>query len=844
MEKNNLIGQQIQGYRITRKLGSGGFGTVYLGVKEDLGKQYKTAIKYISLPDPDGYDAAMQDYGYDRAAVHGYFEKMVQGITNEINTLLALSKKDNRYIVAYYDHDIQKSQDPLHYDIFMRMEYLTPLTRHIRRAGMTLGEVIKLGLNMCDALSLCHGSSVIHRDIKEANIFINEDGQYKLGDFGVAKDAIGATQSGSIKGTISYMAPELYRREPYNSSVDIYSLGIVLYKLLNSQRMPFMPSAPAEFTADDKELAETKRLRGETPPLPEKAQNRLGEIVVKACSAKSDRYATAEELKTDIQGFLQTLTAEEYGGIVIPPVAGGGEPQDFYDEDSLQSSTWKQVSLDNTISQPTEWVPAAQNPYGEQNWPENRQDAPQQNVPDGGQNKAPKKKRHPVLAAVIGVVVLAAGVAGWITFSRVTNPVNQFQKAIQDNDFAKASQLYQDKLKSDSKDNLAKATTFILDHAKEVKEQYLRSEIEYETALNQLQEMENIGIVKKEDISPLIEEINEIRTSRAAFENAKKEMESGNYKEAINDFHKVLQNDPNYTEAQDKLAQAVKGYKEDLIASLSGFEKDKKYKEAILALKEGLLVVPNDADLQAKITDYEKKMEDNVTLTVDELIRDTKSTASESEDYVVAIKKLRDAEKQYPKREEIKSAISEMEAAYVARELTKAEQLAKESKFEEAVSLLGEAQKQVPGDASLENAIKDYKGKYPVLLQQMVHFTGKDLENGGQEKDNLQNMQKNIVVLKDDHSSSYTFENVYKLKGEYQKITGSWYLPFEQRSYTSSYTSVLEIYGDEKLLFSAEMKAGVEPVSFDVDLTGVNDIKISVKSNYYAKLANVQLFKR
>ena len=252
MTENTLIGQQIQGYHIVQKLGSGGYGTVYLGEKEDLGKKYQTAIKHISMPDAEGYESVLQDYGYDKMATQAHFEKMVEGITAEINTLLDLSKKDNRYIVAYYDHDIQRSETPLRFDIFLRMEYLTPLNSHVRRKGFTLGEVIKLGLNMCDALSLCHNSGVMHRDIKEANIFISENGNFKLGDFGVAKAVFEATQAGSIKGTASYMAPEIYLREPYDSSVDIYSLGIVLYKLLNNQRLPFMPDAPAPFTVDDR----------------------------------------------------------------------------------------------------------------------------------------------------------------------------------------------------------------------------------------------------------------------------------------------------------------------------------------------------------------------------------------------------------------------------------------------------------------------------------------------------------------------------------------------------------------------------------------------------------------
>lgn len=825
MTDNNLIGQQIQGYTITKKLGSGGYGTVYLGVKEDLGKQYQTAIKHISMPDAEGYESVLQDYGYDKAAAQVHFEKMVEGITSEIHMLLELSKKDNRFIVAYYDHDIQKSFDPLRFDIFIRMEYLTPLSRHIRKNGITIGEVIKLGLNMCDALSLCHHSGVIHRDIKEANIFVNESGHYKLGDFGVAKAVIETSQAGSIKGTASYMAPEIYLREPYDSSVDIYSLGIVLYKLLNNQRLPFMPDAPAPFTVDDKNTAETRRLKGDQPPLPANAKNRLGEIVVKACSVKSERYTNAEDFKKDLQEFLSTMEETEYDRIVVPQAADGGEYSNAESENTEQSYSQTQgatVSMGVQSSPQAAPLIAKQNPYAE---------------------KPKKKKKSLVIASVIGFIVIAVCIAGYVSFSKMNDPLKRFQEAVQENDFVKAAQLYQDKLKSGNSDKLAEAATFITDQADEIKGKYIQREIEYEDALNQLQELEKIGIVSKNEIEPVIGEINEIRTSRAAYENAENEMESGDYKAAINDFHKVIPNDPDYESAQKKLAEAIKSYKDELMDSLSELEADKRYKDAISALKEGLLVVPDDADLLAEIADYEKKIEDDLTLTIDEIIRDAKSVVSESDDYTTALTDLRAADKQYPNRDEIKAVIGEMEESYVSRELAEAEKLANDSKYEEAVERLGEALKLSPDNEAIEKAIEEYKAKYPTLLQQMVFFTGENLGNGGQELDNLQNMQINIVTASS--TIDPRFDNIYKLNGKYKRITGNWYQPFDRRS--DKARKVLKIYGDGRLLFSSEMGAGIEPVSFNVDLTGIEELEIiSVGKRYvgdgFAKLANVQLY--
>lgn len=818
----DLIGQEIQGYTITKKLGSGGYGTVYLGVKEDLGKEYRTAIKYISIPDREGYESALQDYCYDKAAVLAYFEKIVEGITSEINTLLELSKKDNRYIVAYYDHDIRKTLDPLRFEIFMRMEYLIPLNSHIRQKGITIGEVIRLGLNMCDALSLCHGNGVMHRDIKEANIFVSEDGAYKLGDFGVAKAAIETTQTGSIKGTASYMAPEIYLREPYDTSVDLYSLGIVLYKLLNNQRLPFMPPAPVAFTADDKNAAETRRLKGEKPPLPINAENKLGEIVVRACSIKGERYTKAEDMREELQKYLETLTEEEISRVVVPQAADNDGNSDSYSESSLTYTQTQGATI----------TMGAQVQGGLQEQASITKQNPYVPVPE---KKKKGKRGIKIAAAVVAVVVI---VAGYVAISRLFDPVKRFQEAVQNSDFVKAGQLYRDKLASGDSGKRADAAAFLVDYAEEIRGRYYRGEMEYEDALNQLQELGKLDVVSADTLKPMIDEINEMRTSRAAYDNAQKEMEAGDYEAAINDLHKVIQTDANYENAQTQLAEAVKGYKEAVLASLSGFEPEKQYEEAISTLQAGLLIVPDDADFLAKIQDYEKKIENERSLTIDRIIREAKSAASVSEDYGTVLTDLRSAAKQYSSSEALKEAIREVEDAYVEKMLADAVPFAEESEYEEAVALLNEALKLVPENEMIKSAIKEYESKYPVLLQQMTYFTGKNLENEGQEQDNLQGTQVNIVTPNE-------FTNVYKLNGQYNKITGNWYQPFDERSDGS--IQILEIFGDGNLLFSSKMCGGIEPVSFSVNLTGIEELKITLKRDYYysngqAKLADVRLY--
>ncbi|MCH5314354.1 MAG: protein kinase [Eubacterium sp.] len=101
------------------------------------------------------------------------------------------------------------------------------------------------------------------------------------------------------------MAPEVYRDLPYNHTVDIYSLGIVLYRLLNHNRAPFLPKYPNTITYSDRENALSMRIKGEPIPDIDSIPRELNELVKKACAFNpADRYNSACELKNDLNVFL------------------------------------------------------------------------------------------------------------------------------------------------------------------------------------------------------------------------------------------------------------------------------------------------------------------------------------------------------------------------------------------------------------------------------------------------------------------------------------------------------------------------------------------------------------
>lgn len=305
-------------WHITEQIGEGSYGRVYIIERHELGQTYRSALKAITVPgSQDEIRSSMSD-GMTLEDVTGYYKNVANNIINEF--ILMSKLKGNSHIVSYEDHMIMEHEDDIGWDILIRMELLTPLVELTSQSQMEENEVIKLGVDLCKALELCRMYDIIHRDIKPENIFIAANGDYKIGDFGVAK-TIEKTKMGlSRKGTYLYMAPEIYSSRPYGPTVDIYSLGIVMYKLLNENRLPFLPEYPKPIAPVDKEEALHKRLRGDNIPEPKNGSRRLRQIVLKACAYKpEDRYESAEEMRRDLENLLygiddgQGVDADESG---------------------------------------------------------------------------------------------------------------------------------------------------------------------------------------------------------------------------------------------------------------------------------------------------------------------------------------------------------------------------------------------------------------------------------------------------------------------------------------------------------------------------------------------------
>ena len=393
------------GWETVQLIGRGSFGAVY-EIRRELvdGTTESAAMKVITIPQNPEDISEMYGEGYDDESITASFRAHLKSIVAEYTLMRKLDGSANA--VNCKDISYVQHPDGIGWDIYIRMELLTPLVKSL--SGSTSEEtVLKIGRDICSALVLCKKYDIVHRDIKPQNIFISPNGDYKLGDFGIAK-TVEKTMGGTKVGTYKYMAPEVYNNQPYGSGADIYSLGLVLYWLLNERRMPFMPLPPAKVLAGQDEEARQRRLSGEPLPPPAHGSAELKKIVLKACAyAPEARFRSAEEMYealcrcSHIPASAEQKPADRQQEVPDPSPLAPPPP------------VFEPTVIDNTSAEPEPAVHA--------NDPKQRQQVP---VQQGHVQKKEEAKKEPpekkqkkpagrgITAIITGILLLSCCVLG------------------------------------------------------------------------------------------------------------------------------------------------------------------------------------------------------------------------------------------------------------------------------------------------------------------------------------------------------------------------------------------------------------------------------------------------
>lgn len=287
-------------WEIEALLGKGSYGEVYRAVRRDHNVESYAAIKVISISSDTPDIGALRAEGVSEDAIRAYLRDMADDFISEIRVMDSMKGIQN--IVSVEDYRVVERQDGGLY-ILIRMELLTPFTAYIADREISEDEVVRLGYDICTALEICGTQNIIHRDIKPENIFVNDYGYYKLGDFGIARKMENMAGEMSHKGTFNYMAPEVVNSSSYDQRVDTYSLGLVLYRLLNNNRLPFVEGE--RMTASGRRTAVERRICGEELPPPCNASPALASVILRACAFYPEaRFRTATEMKVALVNAL------------------------------------------------------------------------------------------------------------------------------------------------------------------------------------------------------------------------------------------------------------------------------------------------------------------------------------------------------------------------------------------------------------------------------------------------------------------------------------------------------------------------------------------------------------
>lgn len=591
-------------WKVERRIGGGAYGTVYQAVRTDHNLTSRAAIKVISIPkDPDEIQSLQLD-GMTADGTRTYLQGIVEDFVNEIQLMESLKGVQN--IVSVEDYKVVERKGEIGWDIYIRMELLKPFNEWKGTRMLSENEVIRLGIDLCSALEICEKQSIIHRDIKPENIFVNDFGFFKLGDFGIARKLAATQSSQSIKGTYNYMAPEVASGSNYDSRVDIYSLGIVLYRLLNNNRLPFLETEQQATNAEARTDALNRRLQGEPLPPPANASRNMANLVLCACAYDPNaRFRSAAVMKRALQNLLPANDAKPGSTTARSVPDSGPAPRP---------------------EQPNTKKKAEKTPMKEKK---------------PKKEKPPKKKGSKKLLLLLVVVLLVLAGGATVAMSSVLKEEGANLPLV-GSAISKVNEENVRKQEIESILTEAAAYADAKDYANAVKC--------IADGLTRYPEDASLTAKKAE-----YESQQTAQSKQDALEQAAAYAAVGNYKSALETIQLAQKQLVSDAELLQKVAEYTDGYKKSAINAAAQYEQSRDYLNAYKTIKDALALVDRDASLNVKLSLYEQNYADAVVAEAD-----SKAAAS---DFDGARSLLNAALKEIPNNETLKTKLSQISAA-------------------------------------------------------------------------------------------------------------------------------------------------------------------------------------
>ena len=433
-----------------------------------------------------------------------------------------------------------------------------------------------------------------------------------------------------------------------------------------------------------------------------------------------------------------------------------------------------------------------------------------------------------IVIAVLAIAVLAAAITGVVFFKNYNSPEAQFKRAEAAGDDDAVDVIieqYGSEI-TDSEDVASIYNTKI----EEVDRSFLAETIDYSAAIAELDRIQAKGITGTlENLTKVRGNIEALNNSRIAFKTAESFFGTENYPEAIGQYKKVIEADPNFAAATAKIDACYNNYRSKVLAEAEAMVTAGSYESAIGMLESALTVLPNDATIQEKIILYKSKLSE---LAISDALANA-AVYAEAGDYASAIRAIESQHKANPDNYQLTTRYGDYTKAYEDQVLAAADTLAAERKYDEAIEQIKSAQAVLAESQTLKDKIAVLESSKPTPLSNLGAINGGFDWDDSPPEDPFGNTYTGIWYTNHDgwSSDTRTVSAEYRIDSKYAVLSGvlAPYISIGENS-----TFKIQVYTDDgsntyTLVYtSPEIGRKTDAYTFEAPIAGAKYVKISI----------------
>ena len=280
-ERSNLSGQKIEAFLLTEMLSDDDQGNRYRA-KHDNGNYY--TAKHVPYPSETRLNEVKAFFKKDQILTDNFFAKQVADAENELEKIKCITA-ECAHLERIKNIIVSRRFGGYPYDIFVCTQQYNTLGEYIAERGLSTADALRIARNTLDGLRAMHDANLLHGNINNDSIVCGQQNSFLLGNFSVIRPTEENIKYLTANGTNAYMSPETIQDGIYDEQSEVYSIGMVIYTLFNNNKFPFGDAAQT--------IKES--VNGIAVPLPARATEDLGQVLIKAIVSREERYKNARE---------------------------------------------------------------------------------------------------------------------------------------------------------------------------------------------------------------------------------------------------------------------------------------------------------------------------------------------------------------------------------------------------------------------------------------------------------------------------------------------------------------------------------------------------------------------